>query len=322
MSVCEAYRDCRRAHSERGWSPWDDPASTPQNCVSVRSGWCSTMPADYPSQWAAIRSVAEKIGCHDRGAAAVGAASRARRRPAWRPDDRRAPASEAARTRKRRTAPRERDPEESVRVFRTGGARPPSEVMVAFIDDHREQLGVEPICRVLPIAPSTYFRHKAEQRDPTRRSTRAQRDQVLRAIIRRIWAEHRQVYGPRKVWRQMGREDLYAARCRVRRLMREMGLSGAVRGRAWTTTTHSAGDVDRPATSSIATSRRRGRISSGCRISPTWRPGVASSTSRLSLTCLRVGSSVGGSPRPWSLTSSWTRSSKPFTTDAATPSMV
>ncbi len=104
--------------------------------------------------------------------------------------------------------------------------------MVAFIDDHREQFGVEPICQVLPIAPSTYFRHKAEQRDPTRRSTRAQRDEVLRAIIRRIWTEHRQVYGPRKVWRQMGREHLYAARCRVRRLMRDMGLSGAVRGRA------------------------------------------------------------------------------------------
>jgi putative transposase len=118
--------------------------------------------------------------------------------------------------------------------------------MVAFIDDHREQFGVEPICRVLPIAPSTYFRHKAEQRDPTRRSTRAQRDEVLRAIIRRIWNEHRQVYGPRKVWRQMGRENLSAARCRVRRLMREMGLSGAVRGRAWTTTTQSAPNIDPP----------------------------------------------------------------------------
>ena len=118
--------------------------------------------------------------------------------------------------------------------------------MVAFIDDHREQFGVEPICRVLPIAPSTYFRHKAEQREPTRRSPRAQRDEVLRAIIRRIWTEHRQVYGPRKVWRQMGRENLYAARCRVRRLMREMGLFGAVRGRAWTTTTQSAPDIDPP----------------------------------------------------------------------------
>ena len=118
--------------------------------------------------------------------------------------------------------------------------------MVAFIDDHRKQFGVEPICRVLPIAPSTYFRHKAEQRDPTRRSTRAQRDAVLRAIIHRIWNEHRQVYGPRKVWRQMGREHLYAARCRVRRLMRAMGLSGAVRGRAWTTTTQAAPDLDPP----------------------------------------------------------------------------
>ena len=109
--------------------------------------------------------------------------------------------------------------------------------MVSFIDDHRKLYGVEPICRVLPVAPSTYFRRKAEQRDPTRRSARAQRDEELRAIIRRIWTEQHQVYGPRKVWRQMGREHLRAARCRVRRLMREMGLAGAVRGRAWVTTT-------------------------------------------------------------------------------------
>ena len=118
--------------------------------------------------------------------------------------------------------------------------------MVTFIDAHRDTYGVEPICRVLPIAPSTYFRHKAEQRDPTRRSARVQRDEVLRAIIRRIWTEHHQVYGPRKVWRQMGRENLRAARCRVRRLMREMGLVGAVRGRAWTTTTQSQPEADRP----------------------------------------------------------------------------
>ena len=118
--------------------------------------------------------------------------------------------------------------------------------MVGFIDDHRKAYGVEPICRVLPIAPSTYFRHKAEQRDPTRRSVRAQHDEVLRAIIRRIWNEHHQVYGPRKVWRQMGRENLRAARCRVRRLMREMGLAGAVRGRAWVTTTQPSPEAVRP----------------------------------------------------------------------------
>jgi transposase InsO family protein len=119
-------------------------------------------------------------------------------------------------------------------------------MMVAFIDDHRKTYGVEPICRVLPIAPSTYFRRKAEQRDSSKRSARAQRDEVLRAIIRRIWEENHRVYGPRKVWKQMGREGLHEARCRVRRLMREMGLTGAVRGRAWVTTTQTDSAADRP----------------------------------------------------------------------------
>ena len=118
--------------------------------------------------------------------------------------------------------------------------------MVTFIDQHRTIYGVEPICEVLPIAPSTYFRCKAEQRDPTRRSARRQRDAVLRAIIRRTYEEHHSVYGSRKVWKQMGREGLREARCRVRRLMREMGLAGAVRGRAWTTTTQSGPEVSRP----------------------------------------------------------------------------
>ena len=118
-------------------------------------------------------------------------------------------------------------------------------MMVSFIDDHRKVYGVEPICRVLPIAPSTYFRHKAVQRDPSRRSARALGDAVLRAIIRRMWDEHQQVYGPRKVWRQMGRDGLRVARCRVGRLMREMGLVGATRGRAWTTTTQSSPTADR-----------------------------------------------------------------------------
>src|SRR2546428_11520400 len=109
--------------------------------------------------------------------------------------------------------------------------------MVRFIDDHRQPYGVEPICRVLPIAPSTYFRRKAEERDPTRRSARAQQDAVLRAIIRRIWTENHQVYGPRKVWRQVSRAGLRVARCRVRRLMREVGPVGAGPGRARATPT-------------------------------------------------------------------------------------
>lgn len=118
--------------------------------------------------------------------------------------------------------------------------------MVSFIDQHKGTYGVEPICRVLPIAPSTYFKRKAEDRDPTRRSPRAQQDAILRAIIQRIWNEHHQVYGPRKVWKQMGRENLRAARCRVRRLMRAMGLAGTGRGRAWITTTQPGADADRP----------------------------------------------------------------------------
>jgi putative transposase len=112
--------------------------------------------------------------------------------------------------------------------------------MVRFIDDHRDQFGVEPICAVLPIAPSTYFRHAAQGRDPARRSARAQRDDDLRAAIRRLWDAHYQVYGPRKVWRQLRREGHDVARCTVERLMAEMGLRGATRGRAWITTTHSS----------------------------------------------------------------------------------
>ncbi len=118
--------------------------------------------------------------------------------------------------------------------------------MVRFIDDHRHVYGVEPICAALPIAPSTYFRHKLLDRDPSRRSLRTLGDEVLRAIIQRIWDENHRVYGPVKVWKQMGREGLRAARCRVRRLMRAMGLAGAVRGRAWTTTTNSDPAAERP----------------------------------------------------------------------------
>jgi transposase InsO family protein len=119
--------------------------------------------------------------------------------------------------------------------------------VVGFINDHRETYGVESICRAVPIAPSTYYRHRARQIDPTKRSARAVRDEVLKAIIQRIWREHNQAYGSRKVWKQMGREGLREARCRVRRLMRELELVGVVRGRAWTTTTQSDAAAARPA---------------------------------------------------------------------------
>jgi putative transposase len=119
-------------------------------------------------------------------------------------------------------------------------------VIVAFVDAHREAHGIEPICRQVAIAPSTYYRHKQQGADPTARSARAQRDDGLREDIQRVWDANYQVYGPRKVWNELRREGAVVARCTVQRLMRRLGLAGAVRGRAWTTTTVSQVATDRP----------------------------------------------------------------------------
>ena len=108
--------------------------------------------------------------------------------------------------------------------------------MIAFIDAHRGDYGVEPICRVLPIAPSTYHDHAVKQRDPSRLPPRAQRDLVLKPEILRVHAENFGVYGVRKVWRQMRREGFEIARCTAERLMRELGLQGVVRGKPVRTT--------------------------------------------------------------------------------------
>jgi len=108
--------------------------------------------------------------------------------------------------------------------------------MIAFIDDHRATCGVEPICRVLPIAPSTYHEQAARRRDPGRLPARARRDALLRVKIRRVFDEHFQVYGVRKVWRQLNREGEDVARCTVARLMQVMGLAGAIRGKPVRTT--------------------------------------------------------------------------------------
>jgi transposase InsO family protein len=109
--------------------------------------------------------------------------------------------------------------------------------MVTFIDDHREVYGVEPICRVLPIAPSTYYEQKVRQADPDQLPDRVRRDAELRVEIERIWKYHRSNYGARKVWKQLRREGFEVARCTVERLMAEMGLRGVVRGRAFKRTT-------------------------------------------------------------------------------------
>ena len=108
--------------------------------------------------------------------------------------------------------------------------------MKAFIDEHRAVYGVEPICKVLPIAPSTYYLHAARQTDPGRRSARSLRDERLGEQIQRVWNDNFQVYGVRKVWRQLRREGVNVARCTVERLMRLKGLQGVVRGKPIKTT--------------------------------------------------------------------------------------
>ncbi|MDH2329028.1 IS3 family transposase [Cereibacter sp. SYSU M97828] len=120
--------------------------------------------------------------------------------------------------------------------FAPGGARPPAEVMVSFIDAHRGMHGVEPICSVLPIAPSTYYSHLAKRADPARQSDRARRDDALRPEILRVFEENYRVYGVRKVWRQLRREGFDVARCSVGRLMKGLGIQGIIRGKPHRTT--------------------------------------------------------------------------------------
>jgi len=108
--------------------------------------------------------------------------------------------------------------------------------MVAFIDAHRDEYGVEPICTQLPIAPSTYYEVKARDTDPERIPVRATRDALLCDDVTRVWRANRRVYGVKKVWKALHRESIVVARCTVARLMRQLGLRGVVRGRRAVTT--------------------------------------------------------------------------------------
>lgn len=118
--------------------------------------------------------------------------------------------------------------------------------MVAFIEEHREAYGVEPICEVLPIAPSTYYEHHARAQDPSLRPAREVRDEGLRPQVSRVFAENDHVYGAQKVWKQLLREKVKVARCTVERLMRQLGLQGVTRGRAFKVTTVADSNAVRP----------------------------------------------------------------------------
>ncbi|WP_440030503.1 IS3 family transposase [Chromobacterium amazonense] len=190
----------------------------------------------YESQWAAIVSIAAKIGCT---AETLRRWIRQQERNTGQNDG---PAgTEAARVKELEREVRElKKANEILRLasafFGAGGARPPLQVVRAFIDTHRDTLGVEPICRILQVAPSAYRRYVARQRDPALRSPRTQRDDRLSVEIERVWQVNQQVYGADKVWRQLRREHIAVARCTVERLMRQLGLRGVRRGKAVRTT--------------------------------------------------------------------------------------
>ncbi|EIH4466619.1 IS3 family transposase, partial [Escherichia coli] len=120
--------------------------------------------------------------------------------------------------------------------FGEGGVRPPLEKMMPLLDKLREQYGVGPVCSELHIAPSTYYHCQQQRHHPDKRSARAQRDDWLKREIQRVYDENHQVYGVRKVWRQLLREGIRVARCTVARLMAVMGLAGVLRGKKVRTT--------------------------------------------------------------------------------------
>ena len=164
--------------------------------------------------------------------------------------------------------------------------------MISFIDEHRSVFWVEPICRLLPIAPSTYYENVAKRLDVDRLSVRARSDIALKIEIRRVFEANFRVYGVRKIWRQLKREGFDIARCTVARLMRSVGLQGIIRGKPIRTTI-----PDKTAPSPLdrvnASSRLLRRTGSGFRISPTSPPGKASSTWPSSSTPSPDASSAG-----------------------------
>ncbi|WP_156516829.1 IS3 family transposase [Paraburkholderia caribensis] len=185
----------------------------------------------YPSQWAAIESIAPKIGCTSQ--TLLGWVKRDEVDSGEREG---VSASERERLKALEREVKElRRANEILKLasafFGPGGARPSPEVLKAFIDQHRDTFGVEPICKVLRIAPSGYRRHAAQLRDPSCRCARAIRDERLRPEIQRVWQANMRVYGADKVWKQMNRERIAVARCTVERLMKQLGLRGVMRGK-------------------------------------------------------------------------------------------
>ncbi|EPO3950378.1 IS3 family transposase [Escherichia coli] len=187
---------------------------------------------EYHSQWAAICSIAPKIGCtpetlrvwvrqHERdtggGDGGLTTAERQRLKELERENRELSRSNDILR--------------QASAYFCEGGVRPPLEKIMPLLDKLREQYGVGPVCSELHIAPSTYYHCQQQRHHPDKRSARAQRDDWLKREIRRVYDENHQVYGVRKVWRQLLREGIRVARCTVARLMAVMRLAGVLRGK-------------------------------------------------------------------------------------------
>ncbi|MBS0429387.1 MAG: IS3 family transposase [Proteobacteria bacterium] len=198
---------------------------------------------EYPSLWAAIESIAPKIGCVPQTLNEW--VKRAEVDTGVREG---VTTSEAQRMKELEREVKElRRANEILKLasafFAPGGARPPAQVLKDFIDKYRDAFGVEPLCKVLQVAPSAYRRHAALLREPHKRCARAHRDEMLMPQIERVWQANMQVYGADKVWRQLAREGVVVARCTVERLMRRLGLRGVMRGKVVRTT---VGDAKAP----------------------------------------------------------------------------
>uniref|UniRef100_UPI003F4AE348 IS3 family transposase n=2 Tax=Escherichia coli TaxID=562 RepID=UPI003F4AE348 len=192
---------------------------------------------EYDSQWATICSIAPKIGCtpetlrvwvrqHERDAGSgdggLTTAERQRLKELERENRELRRSNDILR--------------QASAYFCEGGVRPPLEKMMPLLDKLREQYGVGPVCSELHVAPSTYYHCQQQRHHPEKRSARAQRDDWLKKEIQRVYDENHQVYGVRKVWRQLLREGIRVARCTVARLMAVMGLAGVLRGKKVRTT--------------------------------------------------------------------------------------
>ncbi|WP_438826281.1 IS3 family transposase [Ruegeria atlantica] len=191
--------------------------------------------ADYPSDNAAYKAIAPKLGCSpDTLRSWCHQASRDAGERDGMTSEQKAEMKALKREIKELRTANEILKKASA-YFGSGGARPPVPEMIGFINAYRDVFGVEPICRVLPIASSTYYAHVACTRDPDRASDRARKDDADAREIRRVFDDSKGRYGARKVWHQLRREEYRIARCTVERLMRALGLQGVTRGTKRTT---------------------------------------------------------------------------------------